>query len=246
MKKHFIIVGAQRSGTTYLYNILDEHPEICMSLPVKPEPKYFMNKDAAEVTLEEYYQLFFNHCTTDIKLTGEKSTSYYEREESAQLISSMLPETDIIFCLRNPVQRALSNYFFSCNNGLEARTLKEVFIDKIDVPSGVHGTSVNPFDYLGRGEYSKFLKMYMKYFSISKIKVVIFEEFVNNLENIQNLYGLLNVDKEFKPISQNKVVNSSEKPANVSDAVFTVLTDYYKPHICELETLIKKELTLWN
>jgi len=43
-KEHFFVVGAQRSGTTYLYNVLDEHPQIFMAKPVRPEPKFFFPK----------------------------------------------------------------------------------------------------------------------------------------------------------------------------------------------------------
>jgi hypothetical protein len=39
---HFFIVGAQRSGTTYLYHLLSEHPSINMATPVWPEPKFFL------------------------------------------------------------------------------------------------------------------------------------------------------------------------------------------------------------
>ena len=38
----FFIVGAQRSGSTYLYNLLDGHPDVCMAKHVRPEPKYFL------------------------------------------------------------------------------------------------------------------------------------------------------------------------------------------------------------
>ena len=54
MTNHFFIVGAQRCGTTYLYNLLDEHPEIEMAKPVKPEPKFFMKDDLFEKGLDFY------------------------------------------------------------------------------------------------------------------------------------------------------------------------------------------------
>jgi hypothetical protein len=246
VKKHFIIVGAQRGGTTYLYNILNEHPEICMSQPVKPEPKYFMNKSVDEVDLTQYFESFFVHCSESNKVTGEKSTSYYEREDSAKLISSALPETNIVFLLRNPIKRALSNFFFSSNNGLEIRTLEEVFVDMVKAPKNSKDTSVNPFDYLGRGDYAKFIKMYMKYFPLNQIKIVIFEELVGNRDNIQELYSFLDVNNSFVPKSKNEVVNHSSKPSRVSAEIITSLTEYYKPYISELEILIQKEIPAWK
>ena len=159
MKNHFIIAGAQRSGTTYLYEVLDEHPEICMSKPVKPEPKYFIEKKKEDLILERYHKSFFNHCSDKTKIFGEKSTSYYERKESVELIAHLLPEVKIIFLLRNPVERAVSNYFFSINNGLEDRSIEEVFLkNKIHPKIDLNNISVNPYNYLGRGEYIQFIE----------------------------------------------------------------------------------------
>jgi hypothetical protein len=43
---HFVIPGAQRSGTTLLWRLLDQHPEIQMARPLRPEPKYFLDPAA--------------------------------------------------------------------------------------------------------------------------------------------------------------------------------------------------------
>ena len=76
-KKHFFIVGAQRSGTSYLYRVLDEHPKICMSKPMRPEPKYFIDKDVSDIDLSDYYEEYFHECDSAVEVYGEKSTTYY-------------------------------------------------------------------------------------------------------------------------------------------------------------------------
>jgi len=246
MKDHFIIVGAQRSGTTYLYNVLNEHPEICMAEPVRPEPKYFIQKNENEINLREYTDTFFPHCDENIKVLGEKSTSYYEREESAQLISGALKNVKLIFFLRNPVKRALSNYFFSVNHGLESRSINTVFLDKEREPQVSLKTSVNPFDYLGRGQYVKFIKMYFKYIPASQIKIIIFEEFVNNSTQIKDLYTFLNVDSHFVPGCATNIVNSSQKTAEVSQDVLDYLNGYYQSFNRDLESLLRREISVWK
>ena len=246
MKDYFIIVGAQRSGTTYLYNILNEHPEICMAEPLRPEPKYFIHKNVNEINLHEYTDIFFSHCGKNIKVRGEKSTSYYEREESAQLISRTLKNVKIIFFLRNPVKRALSNYFFSLNHGLESRSLEGVFLDQEREPQLSLKTSVNPFDYLGRGQYVKFIKMYFKYIPASQIKIIIFEEFVNNPTQIRDLYSFLNVDERFMPNCAVNTVNASQKTTEVSQDVLTYLNGYYQSFNHDLESLLSREILVWK
>lgn len=247
MKNHFLIVGAQRSGTTYLYNILEEHPQICMAKPVKPEPKYFIGKEEDDINYDEYINSFFAHCNTKAKIFGEKSTSYYERRESAQLISTLIPEGKIIFLLRNPVERALSNYFFSVNNGLEKRTLKEVFIEnKTIIDNNFNNISVDPFNYLGRGDYSKFIKSYLDNFSNRQIKILIFEEFVGDIHKIQDLYTFLKIDNQYIPNNINRIINSSNKKNEIPIEVINKLNDHYKKPIKNLEQLLNIDLTIWK
>lgn len=247
MNKHFIIVGAQRSGTTYLYNILNEHPEICMSSPVFPEPKYFLNKPIDRVNIEQYLENHFpQYNCNDFVITGEKSTSYYESEDAARIISQILPSTKIIFLLRNPIYRALSNYFFSCNNGLETRSLEDVFLEMLSPPSYSESISVNPYNYLGRGEYVKFIKMYMKYFPSNQIKILIFEELKDSHNEIEKLYNFLEVSHDFTPTNLNLAANSSKDKSAPSEHIIHSLTQYYAPFNKELEKLINKNITVWK
>ena len=246
MKNHFFIVGAQRSGTTYLYDILDQHPEICMAKPTRPEPKYFMNKTEGEINKDDYVKKYFLH-KNNCKVYGEKSTSYYEKEESARLIAKTFPEAKIIFFLRNPIDRALSNYFFSSNNGYEKRSLEEVFLDVQDtLAEKPEDVSVNPFDYLGRGEYCQFIEVYKKYFSSEQIKVIIFEEFVNNIKEVQSLYEFLNVDETFCPTDITKVVNSSDKNIDVSDEIVESIRNYFNKANEKLKTQLNRDLIPWQ
>ena len=248
MKDHFVIIGAQRSGTTYLYDILEQHPEICMSIPKKPEPKYFLGKSKEELNLKEYIDKYFINSNNSIKIFGEKSTSYYERKESAMLINALLPKAKILIILRNPIQRALSNYFFSVNNGLETRTLEEVFILNKKAPnnSSIRFISVNPFNYLGRGEYHKYIKRYRRYFDSSKIKIILFEELVNNKQKIVELYSYLGVDKTFRPINIEIPVNSSGLQNSISKEILEFLKSYYVEHNKKLEKISGLKLDLWS
>lgn len=246
MREHFFIVGAQRSGTTYLYEILKQHPQICMSEPARPEPKYFMDKSINELNKTQYEDMYFSHCG-NCKVFGEKSTSYYELENSAKLIASTYPYAKIIFFLRNPVKRALSNYYFSINNGFEKRHLNDVFLyhddTLINKPNNV---SVNPFNYLERGIYIKYIEIYKKYFSCHQIKVIIFEEFLGNINAIRNLYDFLGVDVTFTPKSLDAVINSSEKNIEVSDEVLDSIRNYFKEPNNKLETLLQREILMWR
>jgi len=245
MNNQFFIVGAQRSGTTYLYSILDEHPEVCMAKPLRPEPKYFLQN---EIDLDTYYSKYYKNCTKATKIFGEKSTSYYENKEVAQKVANYFPNAKIIFILANPVDRAISNYKFSYINGLETRDIEEVFINekKIDVTKYI--TSVNPFRYKERGVYHKFLDYYYKVFPQKNIKVIIKENFTGNLEEIQSLYTFLEIDNNIIPNSYTKVINKSKNTIEESilNRVKTKLFDYYKEHNIMLSTKYGLDLAVWD
>lgn len=244
---NFFIVGAQRSGSTYLSTLLDEHPEICMAKPTTPEPKYFINKSLYNVSTSEYIKLHFNNPECSSQLYGEKSTSYYEFEESAHLISHLYPFSKIIFILRDPVERAFSNYFFSVKNGIEKRTIEDVFLHETQItPIYDSNLSTNPFDYVGRGEYKKYIDLYLKYFKKEQIKILIFEETINNFSMIQGLFKFLNVDENYIPKSLMLKINESTNKTYIPDKVRQKLKLYFEKTFPQLERFLGRDLNVWR
>lgn len=244
MSNYFFIIGAQRCGTTFLYHQLDEHPEICMAKPVRPEPKFFLNKSLYEKGRDYYINRYFKECTERVK--GEKSTSYIEFEEAQKRIKSFFPDAKIIIVMRNPVKRALSNYQFSYKNGFEKRTLEEVFLQKKRNDYKGEMPSVSPFDYLKRGEYIRYLRPVYEHFDTSQVIPVVFEKLIDNIHDLQNIYGLLGVDNNFEPGSFNQVINASEQKFNVSEEVNQALHQHFMPYNRELEDFLKINLDIWN
>lgn len=244
--RFFFIVGGQRCGTSYLYKVLDDHPQICMSRPMRPEPKYFLNKELDGIDLDNYYDTYFSECSESCRLYGEKSTSYYESEEAARLISSVLPDSKVIFLIRNPVDRALSNYFFSVQNGFESRSLAEVFLEDHSKPIIDRQVSTDPFDYLGRGDYEKFISKYMRFFPRRQVKVLFFDELVGDINKFQRLYEYLEVDFRSAHDGLKTIVNPSKKDVDVSAEITEYLRGYYKEPVARLASLLNKDLSAWQ
>src|SRR3954470_19502534 len=148
MPDHFVIVGAQRSGTTYLYGLLDEHPEIEMAKPLRPEPKFFLDYDRYSLGLDAYDAQLFPDAGAHVR--GEKSTSYIESEVAARRIAAMLPNAVVVVAGRDPVRRALSNLRFSIQNGIETLEPDDAlrWAAAGDRPWDRERFSVSPFDYL--------------------------------------------------------------------------------------------------
>lgn len=236
----FSIIGAQRSGTTFLYHLLDEHPEINMAKPIYPEPKFFMNPELIKTGKENYLSKYFNNNYN--KVLGEKGTSYIESEKALKAIQDFFPEVKILILLRNPVYRAISNYYFSYKNGLETRTLTEVFIHKLPEPKINKKISVSPFNYLERGIYHKYLKKVFEIFPRDNIKIILYEELVNNYNQVREIFKFLGVTPLFNASKYNTIVNNNPKSSIPSKKVINYLFNYYAPYNKYLEAYINTNI----
>ncbi len=245
--KHLFIVGAQRSGSTYLYEVLDEHPQISMAHPVRPEPKFFLNQQLFELGRDSYEENYFNDRKIGSLYLGEKSTSYIESIEAAQRIRAYYPDARILMILRNPVQRAYSNYLFSVAHKLESLTFMDALrAEPGRLSSSRFSTSVNPYAYRQRGRYIDYIESYAKVFSPSQLCVLIFEEFVNNLAAVHALYRWLGIGDSFVPKSLERVVNPSTLQRENQLHAFKDLAIGYHELNCRLEIYLGRRISAWR
>lgn len=247
--KHLFIVGAQRSGSTYLYQLLDEHPQISMAHPVRPEPKFFLNPLLIEKGSSYYEQACFADKKAGALYLGEKSTSYIESQEAAACIRRFFPDARILVILRDPVLRAYSNYRFSVANGLETMSFEAALAaEPKRLQTASFSSSVSPFAYRQRGHYMDYLDRYLAKFGTSQIKVLIFEELVNNLNQVQALYGWLGINTTHTPPSLNKVVNPAPdgEPDEQIGKALRELAQGYQDSITRLENFLGRKLEIWR
>jgi hypothetical protein len=248
MDRHFFIVGAQRCGTSYLHTVLGEHPEIEMAGPLVPEPKFFLRDDFGRLEQTDYESIHFGG-KPGVKRRGEKSTSYMEYELAARRISSWHPEAQIIFMLRDPAQRAISNYNFTRRNGLENLPLAEAVASeerrRDDYDHGRFSTS--PYAYLKRGQYLSCIRTYERYFGRPQLILLIQEEMVGEIGGIQALYETLGVRKEFVPPSLSRLINADdgcgERP---SEELRDFLTRHFAESVAGLEEYMGRAITAWR
>ena len=243
MTRHLIIIGAQRCGTTYLQSLLDPHPEITMARPARPEPKVFLSAKLAARGREWYEATYFAHARSE-SLLGEKSTSYLEYPEAAARAASMLGAAEIIVMLRDPVRRAVSNWQFSSENGLEDRPLDQALADNLrgtrDWDPAV--SSVSPYAYLERGRYADYLEPWYAYFP-GHLHVRFFEELTSDEGELTSLYKELSVDPSFRPDSLGQPVNTSCSPApEPAPRLVAEIRRYVEDSDARLRTLLGREL----
>jgi hypothetical protein len=227
--RHLLVIGGQRCGTTYLYAMLDAHPDIAMARPARPEPKVFMSETLAGRGLEWYHTTYFAHATTEAVL-GEKSTSYLEDPDAAARAASTLGAAQILVQLRDPVARAVSNWRFSTRHGLEDRpldrALEETLVASRDWDRAV--SSVSPFAYLERGRFIDYLEPWYAAFP-DTLHIRFLEDVVAGHATAGDLYAAVGVDPTFRPPAEGQPVNESEgPPPALGDDLVRRLRDYFR------------------
>lgn len=247
MTKHFVIVGAQRSGTTSLYHSLEQHPDICMATPVRPEPKFFLQDDAVPLGYRTYLERHFSHRTGETVL-GEKSTSYIERTDAGPRLRKILPDATLIFVLRDPVWRAYSNWCFSRANGLEtldfdaALAAEESRLTCPDAPR----LSVSPFAYAARGHYVRFLDLWESYFPRKQMLIILSESLFNGSESVRTVFDYMGLNADIPLRETIPVTNSHRAAAKPAIATVKRLRQHFDRSTRALRDRWNVDISAWQ
>lgn len=217
-KPDFLVVGAAKSGTTSLFNYLNQHPDIY--IPKVKECRFFsqlpkdFNGMGAEffpnsgITDEkEYFGLFEEH---EEKVCGDISNDYlYYYEESIENIKKYLgDEVKIIIILRNPIDRAYSNYIHAIRDNWEDLTFEEAIIRE---PYRIKQHWGWPYHYVNVGFYFKQVKAYLEYFK--NIKIYLYDDLKDINEFMCDMFRFLEVEP-MRIENSKEVFNASGRPKN--------------------------------
>lgn len=245
----FLIAGAPRSGTTWLYHLLDRHPKIHMAVPLKPEPKFFLVDELYQKGIDYYRQKWFAE-VPDEKLAGEKTTNYLESSQAAQRIHQHLSRVKLIFILREPADRAYSNYLWSCMNGLETEDF-ETALDleeqrERDLPE--HLRYARPHAYFSRGLYAQLLHPYFMRFPREQILCLKYEDIMTKPHELaQSLYEFLGISVRPEDAVCQGVSNPSrENGKPLSRETLRILRERYSQPNRELARLLGPHFEMWR
>src|ERR687891_1137511 len=190
---NFFIVGARKCGTTSLYFYLKKIPGVYMS-PIK-ELFYFapnaVQTDAFDVIRDKKeYLRVFNKANGHIAI-GEATPGYLWDPDAPKLIHQTVPHARIIMILRDPIERAYSQYLMYVKyGGIKSSFYDELMRDyknqeKLYVKSQL---------YVEMGMYYEQVKRYFDIFGRKQVKVIIFEEFVQHpAQTVNEILAFLGV-----------------------------------------------------
>lgn len=244
----FIIAGAPRSGTTWLYKMLDSHSEVYMASPVSPEPKFFLVDYLFNKGIDYYSSTWFSNIDDSI-ICGEKSTNYMENEYVALRIFKSLPDVKLIFILREPVARAFSNYKWSCMHGLETEPFeKAIQIETCrEQEYKMSHRFSRPFSYFSRGLYYQHLLPYFNLFKRNQILVTRFEDIIEQPKELtKKICNFLQISIE-ESFFNFGVVNPSKKENLIlPKPLQTKLEQAYLIPNSQLKTLLDNDFKIWH
>jgi hypothetical protein len=178
----FLCVGAQKSGTTSLQDILIQHPNIY--LPKIKETHFFDNGELNYDKGVAWYSSEYFSDALDKRILGEISTNYMFLDYIPKRIHDTLgPDTKLIFMLRNPVNRAYSQFMMNRQNFFETKTFEEALkAEKERTDKDEYSKKI--FGYAQRGLYTRQIENFLKFFPKEQMFFIIFEtDFLNNKTN---------------------------------------------------------------
>ncbi len=234
---NFFIVGAPKAGTTSLYYYLGQHPDVYMSPVKEPnyfaEEIRLCNigaqwqdwaqreNDSLQQYLlgpmqekrfggivsnwTDYLKLFQN--VNGEKAIGEASVCYLWSRTAARNIASTTPNAKIIMVLRNPVDRAFSQYKQAVASGLIGKSFREQVRKSLNNKSDQFEL-LNPF--LEFGLYYEHVKRYTERFSAENLRIYLYEEYKQApTRTLTDIFRFLRVDPQFSPDASEKHLQTS-------------------------------------
>ena len=242
----FIIIGTARSGTTSLYYDICQHP--CVLPAAYDELGYFDSN--FHLGLNWYRSLFptlFSKWLVKQKkqfaITGEDTPFYIWDPIVAKRILKNLPKIKLIVLLRNPVDRAYSNYHLGVRSGTENLSFEDAIkleIKRLEEINEESKSSIEKYairrSYLAKGFYADQLKIWFEIFNSNQLLIISTEDLKSNPQKVINkIYNFLEIPDNHKliPEKQKKAVYPEMKKETRE-----FLIDFYKKNNTELFNLI--------
>jgi len=179
----FIVIGAQKGGTTSLWQYLRHHPSIWM--PAAKEEPFFCFADTDRPGAFAAYMDAHFATAPEGSLLGKATPLYMmgldqvDVERIAERISCELPRVRLIALLRDPIERAASHYRMSVRRGWEERSFEAAVADQLDPEREAEAGRAQPTEtnsYVAQGEYGRILGIYRSRFPTEQLHVELTED----------------------------------------------------------------------
>lgn len=237
-----IVIGAMKCGTTALHRYLGAHPEIAMA-PVK-EANYFFGPDTAPDDDPEnwwrhgqwhrgrawYESLFDGRCP----VRGECSPGYTApgHPEVARRMADLVPDVRLVYLVRDPVARAVSQWRHHVRDGTEPRPVEDAVLDPAS-------------QYVARSRYFERVTPFLEHFDREQLLVVVQERLLRDRRaQLRRVYAHVGADPAFWDDSLGQRVHASAE-AGTTDALRSAVWERVADDVARLSELLHDPLPEW-
>lgn len=255
---NFLVIGAQRSGTSSLYKYLGQHPSVVPS--IRKETEFLTSRHAEG---EKWYRAHFplerdttDHLDGGRRLTFEADPSYLLDPRAPLRASLLLPDSKVIVLLRDPVARAISHYNHNVRIGLEEASLAEALdLEQDRLQGEVERMAQDPeypakqflrYSYTTRGMYAEQLERWLEFYPSDRVRVVHSEDLFKDTADVyQWLLEFLELEPwhpvAFENFSYTGNGSDNGRVRVVDEAVVARLREQFAPHNERLYDLIDQD-----
>lgn len=268
MKTFILGVGAQKAGTSWLYNYLQTDPNF-INGPIQDKELHIWDRKYIKIFENQQRSFFKVRTYQDFLLWKmEKSSSFYfdyfktilsENKIAADITPSYAAlsahhlniikqnfkkrniNVKCIFLLRDPVQRCISA--FSMN---KQRPQNIALYENVNTDSSINHAFIEYFQSENckvRTEYEKTIKSIKELFNEDEYRVYFYEELFSN-ETLFNLSGFLNI--HYLPEYSQKKINEGQQEYKIDEQVLSQCAKFYAGTYSEINTQFPQAKNLWT
>jgi hypothetical protein len=178
----FVIVGAQKCGTTALHAYLGRHPEISMS---RPKELDFFIEGRNWSRGAEWYRSHFDPAAAARGESSPDYTAHPHHPGVPQRMAELVPDAKLIFMVRDPIERIRANWLHTYSNRVEQRPMREAVLDP-------------ERDYLARSRYHLQLSLFLERYPADRVMVIEQDELLSERRaTLRRVFGFLGVEEDF-------------------------------------------------
>ena len=212
----FYILGFQKSGTSTIYNWLNQIDKI--KLPIHKETHYFSDSNQYHKGLDWYLEQFKK--TEDETHFGEIDPSYILSEDYLKRIKKFVDNnTKFIFIIRQPIERAYSHYLMSKFRGYESLSFEEAIKSESErLINDKKKFSFLHHSYLSRSNYPNYLNTFKKIFPNHNVLYLKMNDLYNQEKKIKmldDILAFLNINYDSNLINLDIKANSASVPKSL-------------------------------
>lgn len=245
----FLIIGAQKSGTTTLYEWISTHPRV--KTGVWKEVHFFDRYCRYSNRGVNWYR---SHFPIKGRLpyysVGEATPVYLFNPAVPKRVANIIPEVSLVVLLRNPVDRAYSHYQHQRRIGTENLSFrKAVELERKRISEDMYtitecgkdnSKSYQKYSYISRGYYLSQIKNWLEYFD--RDQMIIFESeklFNYPVKVVNDVLDHIGLKTNIECVSQS--YNTGGYESEMQDDIRKKLINHFKPHNMRLYKFLGRE-----